>query len=153
MLEKSNAEIQLGGLKILNAVPSDESFAILAKQPPSQNEDVNRQIHNSLEVYALQINDLPILERAVLSENPVIQKQAALLIQDSATNHLLLPKSRARRADNAAPASAPPVDTYRKAVLVLTSASQNAKDQEAKTAIDQSLANIQNMIQRLSPSA
>jgi len=147
MIESDNVEIQKNGLVVLDAVPSEKSFSILAKHSAQyDDEEMNQSIKKSLDIYSFQIEFLTVLEKSVLGNDPVVQIQGSKSIELSADYHLTQ-RGRSRRSTISAAAA--PRERFVTTHLVLTAASQKAQNPDAKSAIDHAITVVES---KLNPS-
>ncbi len=149
MIEDQNPTIELGGVKILNSLPSTQSFTILVSQSKHHSEAVNLELEKSLDVYARQISMLPILEASVRSSDPLVQTEAARLIEESARRHLLVadqPRNRRDPRESGAPKTT--AQRYVTSLEAIKLASQRANDPEVKSILDQTANNLSAIISK-----
>jgi hypothetical protein len=156
MLESQNPDVEAEGIKVLNAIPSEQSFAILAAQTGQHSDKVNKDIQKSIAVYPANIQLLTVLERSVLSGDPLIQIQAADAIAQSAQAHLAPQAPPAAGNDAGARPPAAAAETvvtpamqarYMTTLNVLNTADQKTKNPEAKSHIEQAISTLNTLIQ------
>lgn len=142
MIANNNPDIQAEGLKILDSVPSEQSFVVLVTQSQQEDsEEAKKEIEQSLLRYAQSIQHLSILENLVKSDEPLVQARAAELIQTSASIHLAQNGRGRRGAAQQTPAV--PTARFESTLATLTALRQKpTTSEELKNTLDQTISTI-----------